>query len=147
MPEPVSTDRAFAAPPWSMDLGLLVARVGFGLTMLIAHGTGKLTRLLGDSPSFSDPLGLGGVPTLILAVVAELVCAGLIALGLFTRVATLPLIATMSTAFFIAHADDPFPRSERAFLFLIAFVALLFTGPGRWSLDHLIFGRRETPPS
>ena len=48
----------------------------------------------------------------------------------------LPFIrVTMAVAAFMIHAADPFAKQEKALVFLIAFVALLLTGPGRYSLD------------
>ena len=45
-------------------------------------------------------IGIGSGPTLMLAIGAEVVCAGAVALGLFTRFATLPLVGTMLVAAF-----------------------------------------------
>ena len=88
-------------------------------------------------------MGLGAIPTLVLAVLAEGLCAALVTLGLLTRAATIPLMATMATAFFIQHADDPFSQAERSFLFLIAWIVLLVTGPGRYSVDAWLKSRAE----
>jgi len=41
----------------------------------------------------------------------------------------------MLAVFFISHCDDPFSGKEKAFVNLIAFMALYFTGPGEYSLD------------
>ena len=56
---------------------------------------------------------------------------------LFTRFAALNLAATMAVAFFIAHkgaftGDKP---GELAFIYLTGFVALIFTGGGKYSAD------------
>ena len=42
----------------------------------------------------------------------------------------------MLVAFIIAHDGDPFSRKEKAFLFLIAFAALYFSGPGKYAIDN-----------
>jgi putative oxidoreductase len=42
----------------------------------------------------------------------------------------------MLVAFIIAHDGDPFSKKEKSFLFLIAFVVLYFTGPGKYSIDR-----------
>jgi uncharacterized membrane protein YphA (DoxX/SURF4 family) len=36
---------------------------------------------------------------------------------------------------------------EPALLYLIPFLALIFTGPGRISIDELIFARRKSRPA
>jgi len=128
----------------SIDVGLLLLRLGAGPAMLLAHGQGKLTRLFGENPGFADPFGIGAVPTLAVAVLAEWVCALLVTAGLLTRAATLPLIATMGTAFFVTHGDDPFSDGEKAFLYLVAWLALFATGAGRLSVDGWLAARRRT---
>ena len=74
---------------------------------------------------------------------AEVVAAILLILGLGTRFVLIPLIITMLVAFFIVHADDPFSKKELALLYLIPFISLFLTGPGKYSLDALIFKTKK----
>lgn len=104
--------------------------------MAYSHGWGKLQKMLGGDMSFADPLGVGEEVSLVLAVFAEVVCAILVALGLFTRAALIPLIITMMVAVFIIHADDPFGKQEFGLLYLVPYVTLFLTGPGKISLDR-----------
>lgn len=125
--------------PRFQDYGLLILRLAFGFSMIYGHGFGKLTRLFGSEEiSFADPFGLGPVVSLVLVVFAEFLCSLLLMAGLFTRAALIPLIFTMATAYFAAHFDDPFGRQEKVILFGFAFIALFFTGPGRYSLDAVL---------
>ena len=119
------------------SLALLVLRLGFGLGM-ITHGLDKFERWDSMSTQFPDPLGVGS-PALSLGLVvfAELFCAALLVAGLFTRLASIPLIITMGVAFFVIHADDPFQRKELAMAYGVAYLAILFKGAGRLSLDAL----------
>jgi putative oxidoreductase len=123
--------------------GLLVLRLGTGLTMAAAHGWGKLMRLFEDSPRFADPIGIGVVPSLALATFGELVCGVLIAIGLGTRLATIPFATTMIVALLVAHAGDPWSEREHAFLFLVPALTIALTGPGRYSIDEVIARRRR----
>jgi len=120
------------------SLGLLVLRLFSGAFML-THGIGKLERLFGGGEiRFMNFLGLGPTVSLSLAVLAEFLCAILIMLGAATRLAAIPLIVTMTTAGFVAHAADPFGTKEKPFLFLVIFVSLLIMGGGKYSVDKLI---------
>lgn len=126
-----------------LDLGLFVLRVSLGLMMVFGHGVPKIGRLGADPVKFGDPLGLGAELSLILAIGAEAFCGALVVLGLGTRLAVIPLVFTMLVAAFVVHAADPFQKQEFALLYAIPFFSLLFTGPGRFSLDHLILQRRR----
>lgn len=118
------------------DLSLLLLRLAFGGFMLLNHGWGKMMKFMGEGPiKFGDPLGVGTELSLSLAVFAEVGCAILLILGLFTRWATVPLIITMLVAAFIVHGGDGFKDMESALMFGTAYVVLLLMGPGRYSLD------------
>lgn len=125
------------------DLGLLILRLFLGLTMLIAHGIGKLGRLFGgEEIQFSDPFGVGDTTSLALAVFAEVVCSILLTLGLLTRWALIPLITTMLVAAFIIHIADDFGIMERALLYGVGYITLFLTGPGKYSVDHYLRKRK-----
>lgn len=118
------------------DLGLLLLRLSLGFSLVYAHGYGKLMRLVDGNLKFADPIGLGPGLSLGLAAFAEFFCAILVAIGLLTRVATVPLLIMFTVAFFVVHGDDPFGDKEKPFLFLAGYLVILFTGPGRMSLDQ-----------
>lgn len=123
------------------SIGLLCLRAGLGGMMAYGHGWGKMSQVLKGDMQFADPLGLGPAVSLMLAAGAEFICAILLIVGLLTRVAAVPLAATMAVALFIVHADDPWQRKEMAAVYLVPFLALVFTGAGRYSLDGLIWRR------
>ena len=116
------------------DLGLLFLRISSSILML-THGLPKLQKLIGGDFEFGDPIGIGGTPSLFLAVIGEFLCPILIIVGFKTRWATVPTIITMLVAALIVHASDPFNVKEKAFLFLVAFISILILGPGKYSLD------------
>lgn len=120
------------------NLSLLVVRLTIGAIMMV-HGLPKLNKLTaGGEIKFDDPFGFGPMISLSLAVFAEVICTIFIILGLGTRLASIPLIVTMATAIFYAHAGDPFATKEKAILFLLIFVVLLVFGSGRYSIDRLM---------
>ncbi len=117
------------------NLGLLVLRVSAGGMMAFAHGWGKFMTYGERSAKFADPFGIGSAASLALVVFAELVCALLVAAGLATRLACVPLVITMAVAAFWAHAADPFQKKELALFYMAVFSTLALTGPGRFSAD------------
>lgn len=128
-----------SSEPVSLDLGLLVLRVGAGGMMLWQHGWPKLANFTERMDQFGDPIGLGPAISLGLIVFAETICAALVALGLWTRLSTIPLVIGMAVAAFVANGDQPFARQELAVCYLVAFLAIFFAGSGRFSLDRLNF--------
>jgi putative oxidoreductase len=118
----------------SYNIGLLVLRVGFSVGIM-THGYGKFLKVLEGNFEFGDPIGLGPTFSLILATLGEFVAPILIIIGWKTRLASLFPTITMLVAFVIAHDGDPFSKKEKAFVYLVAFLALYFTGPGKYSLD------------
>ena len=76
-----------------------------------------------------------------LTVFAELICAGLIVIGLATRWAAVFGAITMFVAAFVIHGDDPLRKQELALMYLSIYTALICLGPGRFSLDQVIQGR------
>ena len=95
---------------------------------------------MGNDPvKFPDPLGVSAEVSLGLTVFAEVACAILIVVGLCTRWAAFILAFTMCVAAFVIHGDDPLAKQEKALLFLAMYSSITVLGPGRFSLDHLIY--------
>jgi putative oxidoreductase len=115
----------------------LLLRLAVG-GLVIPHGYSKLISFAAKSSSFSDPFHIGHATSMSLAIFAEFFCGVFILLGLFTRLACIPLIISMSVALLYAHKGDFFGAGEKATLFLFGYLALLFTGPGKVSMDKLI---------
>lgn len=128
--------------PRNTDLGLLILRLGFAGSMLALHGWGKLQNLIsylgGSGIKMPDVIGIGAPATLILAVLAEFFCSALIVIGLWTRLASLFLAATMGVAFVFFHkmALTGGNSGEEALVFLVGFVVILAAGAGKYSLDR-----------
>lgn len=119
-----------------IEIGLLILRLS-SAAMLLTHGIPKFQKLIGGGEiEFGDPIGIGPVPSLFLTVVGEFVCPILIIIGFKARFAAIPAAITMAVAAFIVHSDDPFGSKEKALLFLTCFVAIIFLGPGKFSIDR-----------
>ena len=121
----------------SFNVAMLVMRLGFGLVM-ITHGYDKLQHFDEYKNTFMNFLGFGKSVSLGLIIFAELGCAALLVLGLFTRFACVVLIIGMLVAVSVSNWDF-FHKAEVASLYVIGYLALLFAGPGRYSADGYIF--------
>lgn len=117
------------------DIGLAILRIAPS-SLMLTHGIPKLQKMLGGDFAFANPLGIGEAPSLFLTVIGEVICPILIILGYKTRWAAVPAAITMFVAAFVVHASDPIDVKEKAFLYLFTFVALIFTGPGSFSIDR-----------
>lgn len=129
-----------------LHLGLLVMRVGIGITIFL-HG---LPKLMGGPEAWE---GLGGTmatfgitfaPTFwgFMAAFAEAIGGLLLAVGLFARPVAFLLIGTMVVAVGMhVSKGDGFSGYGHALDLLIVFAGLLLTGPGKYSLDAKLFPR------
>ena len=121
----------------AFSLFLLALRILFGVLLLL-HGVQKWMNFSAVSGSFPDPLGVGSTMSLGLAIFGEVFCSVGFILGAFYRLAMIPMIFTMGMAFFVIHGNDPFAVKELAFIYLVVFVLMYITGPGKFSIDHVI---------
>ncbi len=103
---------------------------------MVEHGWGKFEKILDGNWKFADPLGVGAELSLLLAVFAEVVCALLIAVGLWSRAAAIPLIVTMLVAALIIHADDPVRKQEFPLVYTSVYMLILAFGNGRFALQQ-----------
>jgi putative oxidoreductase len=84
----------------------------------------------------------------------ELICGFLIAFGLLTCVAAFIASGMMAVAYYKVHVPGGFfpiiNRGELAVAYCFIFLFMVFYGGGRFSLDSLLFRRREgaaVPPA
>ncbi len=122
--------------PTSADFGLLLLRAIAGGSMLWLHGKDKLLNFEEKMGKFTV-IVMNSKVSLGLTVFAEVLCAGLLVIGLFGRFAALALAITMGVAFFKVHQMQlSGPGSgEMALLYFMGFATLFFTGPGKFSVD------------
>lgn len=140
--------RRFFAVPEQLTFGsvaLLLLRAVAGLAFMM-HGWSKIQNPFGwMGPEAPVPGFLQG-----LAALSEFGGGLAWILGLLTPLASLGILCTMAVAFSF-HAfqrGDPFvsmtggPSFELALIYFCIALVLLAVGPGRLSLDRLLFGRR-----
>ena len=132
------------------SVGLVVLRLVMGAAFVL-HGWPKINNPLGwMGPEATMPGLLQG-----LAALAEFGGGMALVVGLLTRLASLGILSNMVVALAIVHLPhgDPFVgkpggRSfEPAAVYLACAVLFLLLGPGRFSLDALLFGRPVEDPT
>ena len=126
------------------NIGLLILRVVFAFALIYGHGFGKLSVIFtGKEIQFMDPVGIGPNLSFYLAAFAEGICTLFLIAGLFTRyvafILSINFVVIFSFHAFIAK--DGFDILEPRLFYLFCFIALIFTGPGRISLDQLFFNK------
>jgi putative oxidoreductase len=130
-----------------MEYGIFILRFVAGLT-LAAHGSQKLFGAFGGSGpagtrkffaalGFRTPLAMT-----VIAGVSELGGGLLFAFGLITPLAALALTVVMLNAIGTVHFKKGFFNSgggyEYNVLIIATALAVIATGPGRFSLDHAL---------
>ncbi len=134
----------FSASPLWQPGGLALIRMVVGLFM-IYHGWEVFNDekmkayLTGDLfKKFSYP----GI-MVYLGKIAELISGLFLLVGVFTRVASLVLIFTMAyISFFVGHGKVWY-EDQHPFLFVLLGLVFFFAGPGKWSVDHLLFNKTQ----
>ena len=121
----------------AFSTAMLVLRLGVGILMLM-HGYTKLMKFSTMKNDFMNFMGIGSTMSLALVVFAEFFCSVFLILGLFTRLATIPLIIATCVMVFMANKGDVFGKGELATLYLISYIVILFVGPGRASTDSMV---------
>lgn len=126
--------------PPSTDSGLLVLRICMCLSLFLKHGTEKLFTFSSMAEHFPDPIHIGIVPSLIVAMVSDGICTLLIIAGFATRWAALWSFMSLFTAWAFVHHFMFFPKpggdgGELIVVYLASLLAIFVAGPGRYSLD------------
>jgi len=115
----------------------LLLRLVFG-GLMVTHGYTKLVAFDATAAKMPNFLGLGQPTTTALVIFAEFFCSIFLIMGLFTRLATIPLIICMGYIIFILNNGKILQDAEIAMLYLAGYLAILFIGAGRVSIDGLI---------
>ena len=117
-----------------IHIGLLILRLGFSIGFM-THGYDKWIRIFSGNYKFSDPIGIGSTSSLFLTGFAEFIAPIFLIIGFKTRLLSVFPIITMFVAYVISHDGDAFSKKEKSFIYLIAFITIFFTGPGKYSID------------
>ena len=131
------------------DAGILIIRVGIGMGFIFVHGLAKITSgpaLWVKIGGAMGKLGISFAPTFwgFMASVSEFGGGILILLGLFTRTSSAFMAFTMLVAAIFHMSNlDPWNKVIYPVEMLSVFIALIFLGGGKYSLDNFLFGRKK----
>jgi putative oxidoreductase len=119
--------------------GIAVVRIILG-ALMIYHGqevfNSELMKTYLVWDSFKGPEG----KLMVYAGKSSEFIAGLsLFFGLFTRVGAILLIGTLSYVTFFVGQGRFWYEDQHPFMFVLFGLLFLFTGPGSWSVDALIF--------
>ncbi len=127
------------------DLGLLLLRLGVGLSFIFTHGGPKIVggpELWAKVGNAVANYGITFYPVFwgLMAGLSEFLGGILLVLGLYVRPAAAFMAFTMITAFttHMAH-HDPWGIASHPIEMLAVFFCLIFLGSGKYSLNYLIF--------
>ncbi|RQO36556.1 LysR family transcriptional regulator [Herminiimonas sp. KBW02] len=121
-----------------IDLGLLFLRVSGAFMLFHVHGWPKIMHYSEELLHIEDPFGLGTRFSLLAAIFAEVICAVLIALGLLTRLASLPVLGVLLVSMLIVHTQWSIAEGQFGWLLMIIFGTIALCGPGKFSFDAVI---------
>jgi putative oxidoreductase len=88
---------------------------------------------------FPNPVHIGPIPSLIIAMIADGICMPLLVLGLFTRWAALWSFCNLLVAWAFVHhfqfAGRGGDHGELIVVYMGLMLALAIAGPGKYSID------------
>jgi len=136
--------RVVTTRPVNVDFGLLLIRLGIGVSMAAFHGWAKISggaTLWASVGTGMGNLGVTFAPVMwgFMAGFAEFFCSILLVLGVLFRPAALMLAFTMFIAVLVHLNMAPespkagWGGASHAIELLVVYVALFFTGPGRFA--------------
>jgi putative oxidoreductase len=136
------------APSWTQDLAILLARVVAGVVFM-AHGWQKLA--INGVDATAAFFGQVGVPlpavSAWFSALVELVGGAALILGAAVPLAALLLVVDMIGAYLFVHVGNGVFVDQGGFELVGALgaFALILTavGAGRFSIDHVVLGRRR----
>lgn len=134
------------------DIGLFLLRLALGVIFIVHGGQKAFGWFGGSGPNDLAPMveAMGFRPAAFWAwmlIIAEFGGGVGIIIGLLTPLWALSILSTMVIAVWKVHGPNGFLMSNQGYEYNLALGAmalcLLLTGPGRLSLDYLLFGRRR----
>ena len=131
----------FSPAPILLDHGIAVLRIVVGL-LLLYHGFEIfIPETMNGYLQWDMFKGHYGKFLVYMGKGSEFVTGVLLSLGLFTRLGALIMIGNFSYITFFVGQGRFWYEEQHPFMFALFGILFLFTGPGAWSLDRILFSK------
>lgn len=146
------------------DIGLLIIRITVCACLFYHHGQEKFTHFHHLIGRPLDPLGIGVVPSVIFAGFTDGICSLFVLSGLFSRFAAFFQLVCLNVVWWVMdhgvqhlfnlpiaaggrsarslHPLHSIPNYMNVSMYILGFLVIFITGPGRYSLDKVLERRR-----
>jgi|SRR6056297_2585083 len=125
------------------DKSLLIFRMLAAFAIIKAHGIPKILHFQETLQHIPDPLGLGSTFSAYFAIFTNVLCAILVALGLFTRAAAFFILSLTLTGLLVIHFNDSAKLQDAPLIYSIVFGYIAYIGAGKYSLDYKLKARNN----
>lgn len=133
----------FSSTPIALPQGIGLVRIIVG-ALIVYHGQEVFNPELMNEYMSWDTFDKTNARLLVyLGKSSELIAGISLLLGLFTRIGALITIGTLSYITFFIGNGKFWYEDQHPFMFVLFGFLFLFTGPGAWSMDALIFNKRR----
>lgn len=133
----------FSPSPIVINQGIALVRIMVGALMAY-HGQEVFNPQLMNEYSTWDTFDKSNALLLVyIGKSSELIAGISLMLGLFTRIGALITIGTLSYITFFVGNGKFWYQDQHPFMFVLFGLLFLFTGPGAWSIDSLIFKNQK----
>jgi putative oxidoreductase len=141
MKEPLTS--FLSSSPIFLNNGIAILRIVVGL-LLLYHGieifTPETMNTYLEWDMFKGPYGKFLV---YMGKGSEFVAGIFLLLGLFTRIGALLMVGNFSYITFFVGQGRFWYQEQHPFMFALFGILFLFTGPGPWSLDTILFAKKD----
>ena len=133
----------FSSTPIALAQGIALVRIIVG-ALIVYHGQEVFNPELMNGYMTWDTFDKSNARLLVyLGKSSELIAGISLLLGLFTRIGALITVGTLSYITFFIGSGKFWYEDQHPFMFVLFGLLFLFTGPGAWSMDALIFKKRR----
>ncbi len=125
--------------PIFLQKGLGIVRIIVG-SLIVYHGLEVFdTEIMNRYLTWEVFSGPNAVPLVYFGKSAELLGGILLLAGLFTRIGAALIMGTLFYVTFFVGGGKFWYEDQHPFLFVLFGLLFIFTGPGAWSFDGMIF--------